>query len=338
VVAVSAVRQAAIRWGVLGTGGIAAAFVEDLARLPGAEMVAVGSRNPTTAEAFAARFNVPHRFGSYEELVVDPDVDAVYVATPHPFHHAGASLSLQADKPVLVEKPFTLNASQAWDLISEARDRDVFLMEAMWTRFLPHIVTIDQLVRHGRLGEVRSITADLGGFAPVDPRSRLFDPRLGGGALLDIGVYLVSFAHLILGAPQRILASSNRSSTGVDSQTSVTLEYAGGQQALLLVSFETNTPGRAVINGTRARIEIDGPFFRPASFRVIDRDGSVESWSKPHDGIGLRHQAEEVARCLSQGLRESTRMPLSETMAVMTTLDRIRDRIGLSYPSTTSTT
>jgi predicted dehydrogenase len=327
-----------LRWGVLGTGGIASAFVEDLKGLAGAETVAVGSRSRTTAEAFAARFGVPHSFGSYEELVTDPHVEAVYVATPHPFHHACALLALQAGKPVVVEKPFTLNASQALDLVSEARARGIFLMEAMWTRFLPHMVKIDQLVRHGRLGEVRSITADLGGFAAVDPRSRLYDPRLGGGALLDIGVYLVSFAHLILGAPQRILASSNRTVAGVDSQTAVTLEYPTGGQALLLMSFEADTPGRAVINGTQARLEIDGPFFRPAGFRIIDRDGKVESWSEPHEGVGLRHQAKEVADCIRLGRRESDRMPLDETLAVMTTLDRIRDRIGLSYPSITSET
>jgi predicted dehydrogenase len=334
VAALSTARgTSAIRWGVLGTGAIAAAFATDLELLPEAETVAIGSRSRATAEAFAARLKIPHSFGSYEQLVTDPAVDAVYVATPHPFHHACALLALEAGKPVLVEKPFTLNASQAWDLISEARVRDIFLMEAMWTRFLPHIVEIDQLVRQGRLGEIRSITADLGGFATIDSRSRFFDPLLGGGALLDIGVYLVSFAHLILGTPQRILASSNRSVTGVDSQTSVTLEYANGQHALLLTSFEANTPGCAVINGTDARIEIEGPFFRPAGFRVVDRDGQVESWSEPHEGIGLRHQAREVGQCITQGLTESARMPLSETLAVMTTLDRIRDRIGLSYPS-----
>jgi predicted dehydrogenase len=317
----------------MGTGGIAHAFATDLALLPDARIVAVGSRTQASADAFADRFDIPRRHASYADLASDPDVDAVYVATPHPDHHRSAQLAIQAGKATLVEKPFTVNAFEALDLISEARTRQTFLMEAMWTRFLPHVVRIREIIGSGRIGEVRSLTADFGSWSPPDPTHRSYDPELGGGALLDLGIYPVSFASMLFGTPTSVLAASHPAFTGVDAQTSVILAYAGGQQAVLLTSLEARTSNRASINGTRARIEIDADFFAPTTFRVIDLDGREEPYDVPHEGRGLRHQAAEVGRCLAASLTESPVLPLSETLAVMETLDAIRRQIGLTYPS-----
>jgi len=322
-----------IRWGIIGTGGIAATFAGDLALLPDAELVAVGSRSQETADRFGDRFDVMRRFASYEELVADADVDAVYVSTPHPMHHSAALLAIRAGKAVLVEKPFTINAGEARELVAEARSRGTFLMEAMWTRFLPHVVKIRELLAQGRLGDVRSVLADHGQWFTKDAEHRLFAPALGGGALLDLGIYPISFASMIFGRPTKITAVSDQAFTGVDAQTSVLLQYGAGQQAVLFTSLETRSPNWAAINGTDARIEIDGVFYAPSNFRVVHRDGGVERFNVPHDGQGLRHQAAEVGRCLREGRTESEILSLDETVAIMETLDEVRRQIGLRYPS-----
>lgn len=323
------------RWGIIGTGGIAAAFLTDLALLPESEAVAVavGSRTQASAAEFAARFGVPRAFGSYAELVADPDVDAVYVSTPHPMHHAAALLAIRAGKACLVEKPFTLNAAEARDLIDEATAYSTFLMEAMWTRFLPHVARVRDLISQGRIGDVRSFLADFGERFPEDPRHRSYDPGLGGGALLDLGIYPLSFASMLFGTPRTVTAVSDPAFTGVDSQTSVILQYDGGQHAVLFTSLEARTPNTASINGTLGRIEIEGDFLAPAAFRVISTDGSSERIDLPHAGRGLRHQASEVGRCLRAGLLQSPVMPLAETVSIMVAADEIRRQIGLVYPT-----
>jgi predicted dehydrogenase len=322
-----------LRWGIIGTGGIASAFATDLALLPTADIVAVGSRTQHGADTFGERFAIAHRYPSYEELANDPDIDAVYVATPHPAHAACALLAIRAGKAVLVEKPFTLNSTQARDLVTEARTRGTFLMEAMWTRFLPHVVRIRQLIAENRLGDVRSLTADFGEHFTEDPTHRSYAPTLGGGALLDLGVYPISFASMLFGPPNAITARSHPAFTGVDSQTSVILEYAGGRQAILFTTLEGYTSNRASINGRDARIEIAADFFAPTSFKLIERHGAVEIHNIAHVGRGLRHQAAEVARCVDAGLTESPSMPLNETLTIMDTLDEIRHQIGLQYPA-----
>jgi predicted dehydrogenase len=327
-----------LRWGIIGTGGIASAFATDLALLPSADIVAVGSRTQHHADTFGERFAIAHRYPSYEELVNDPDIDAVYVATPHPAHAACALLAIRAGKAVLVEKPFTLNATQARELITEARHRGTFVMEAMWTRFLPHMVRIRQLITDNRLGDIRSLTADFGEHFTEDPTHRSYNPTLGGGALLDLGVYPISFASMLFGPPQAITARSHPAFTGVDSQTSVILQYPGGRHALLFTTLEGYTSNRASINGRDARIEIAADFFAPTSFRLIERTGQVEIHNIAHTGRGLRHQAAEVARCIDTGLTESPHMPLNETITIMETLDEIRHQIGLQYPAETTPT
>jgi predicted dehydrogenase len=322
-----------IRWGILGTGAIATAFATDLALLPDAELVAVGSRAMSSAGAFANRFAIRRRYDTYAALVADDEIDAVYVATPHPAHRACALLAIEAGKAVLVEKPFTLNAAEAHELIVEATARRTFLMEAMWTRFLPHVVRIRELVAEGRLGAVRSFTADFGGQAPNDMTHRAWALELGGGALLDLGIYPLSFASMLFGAPTTVTAASELAVTGVDAQTAVVLEYERGELAVLFTTLETATARRASINGADARIDIESEFFAPTRFRVIDRTGAEELYDIAHEGRGLRHQAAEVGRCMRASLTESPVLPLAETLSIMEVMDNVRSQIGLVYPS-----
>jgi predicted dehydrogenase len=312
-----------LRWGVIGTGGIAATFAADLELTDSGRVVAVGSRAMDTAERFAERFAIPNRHGSYEALVLDPEVDVVYVATPHPQHHDCAQLALGAGKPVLVEKPFTLNAVQARDLVAVARAEDRFLMEAMWTRFLPHVGQIRRLLAEGALGEIVMVSADHGQWFEEDSDFRLFAPELGGGALLDLGVYPVSFASMVLGTPERIVSVATPAFTGVDGQTSMLFAYASGAQAVLTCTLRAKSPTRAAIVGTEARIEVDGDFYAPTSFTLISRAGEQRRFDAPHEGRGLRHQADEVARCLREGLLESPLMPLDESISIMETMDAV---------------
>jgi predicted dehydrogenase len=322
-----------IRWGILATGGIARDFTRDLALLPDAQVVAVGSRTQASADAFGDAFGVPHRHPSYQALVEDPDVDAVYVSTPHPGHRDAALLAIEAGKAVLVEKPFTMDAAQAGELIDAARAGGTFLMEAMWTRFLPHIARLREILAAGTLGELVYLTAEHGQWFARDPEFRLFAPSLGGGALLDLGIYPVSFANLVLGPPARITAVSDPAFTGVDATTSMILQYEGGAHAVLTTSLSAQSNNPAAIYGTEARVEIDGWFYQPNTFRVIARDGrELERYAEPHVGHGLRHEAAEVGRCLRLGLTESPLLPLAETLSIMGTLDEVRRQIGLTYP------
>jgi predicted dehydrogenase len=312
-----------VRWGILGTGGIADAFADDLRRTDSATVVAVGSRSQSSADRFADRFDIPNRHASYEALVADPDVDVVYVATPHPMHHDNALSALRAGKPVLVEKPFTMTAAEARDLVAVAREAGLFLMEAMWTRFLPHVAKIREWIADGLLGEIVTVTADHGQWFAEDPEFRLFAPALGGGALLDLGVYPVSFASMVLGEPQRIVTMSDPAFTGVDAQTSMLFGYQSGAQAVLTTTLRAKSPTRAAIVGTEARIEVDGDFYRPTSVTLIPRNGEPTTFSEPHEGVGLRHQADEVATRLAAGEAESPLMPLDETITIMSTMDTV---------------
>ena len=321
-----------IRWGVIGTGGIASAFVEDLRLLPDAEVVAVGSRRASSAEAFAREHTVPKAHPSYAELVADEDVDVVYVSTIHPGHHDAALLAIDAGKAVLLEKPFTMDAAEAQSLVDAARARGVFLMEAMWARFVPHMVRVRELLAAGALGDVRLVIADHCQWFPGDPTHRLLAPDLGGGALLDLGIYPVSFASMVLGEPAAVTALCTAAVTGGDATTSMRMQYDGGAQAVLTTTLSAVGPNRAAVVGTEARLEIDSVFYAPSSFTLTRRDGSVERFEQPHEGQGLRHEAAEVMACLRDGRLESDVLPLDETVAVMRTMDEVRRQIGLTYP------
>ncbi|MGC1418755.1 MAG: Gfo/Idh/MocA family oxidoreductase [Acidimicrobiales bacterium] len=311
-----------LRWGIIGTGGIAHTFAHDLEHTD-AVVSAVGSRSQASAEAFGAEFDVPGRYGSYRAVVEDPAVDAVYVATPHPMHCENALLALKNGKPVLVEKPFTMTAAEARELVMVARSEKLFLMEAMWTRFLPHVIAVRELLAKGVLGDIVSVEADHGQWFEKDPNFRLFAPELGGGALLDLGVYPVSFASMVLGTPKSVAASVTPAFTGVDATTSMLFGYDSGAQAVLTCTSLARSETRASIVGTEGRIEIMGDFYAPTSFILKLRRGDSELFEFTTPGRGLHYQAIEVARCIRIGELESASMPLDESISIMETMEKV---------------
>lgn len=317
-----------VRFAVIGTGRIAAAFTDDLRLLQDAEMVAVGSRNRSSADAFASRFGLPRAHPSYEALVADTGVDVVSVATPHPWHAPVALQAIAAGKALLVEKPFTMTGDEAQQVVDAARAAGTFCMEAMWARFNPHLVRVREVLASGELGEITTVIVDHGQWFAPDAEHRLFAPALGGGALLDLGIYPISFASMVLGTPSRVTARASRAFTGVDAQTSVLLEHPGGAHAVLTTTLRAASPNRASIVGTDGRLEIDGTWYAPTSFTVTPRVGAPWTYDEPHEGQGLRHEATEVVRCLRAGLTESPVMPLDETVAIMRTLDEVRRQIA----------
>jgi len=321
-----------VRWGILGTGAIARQFVQGLNSLPEAEVLAVGSRSRASAKKFADKRNIPHRHAGYDDLASDPDIDVVYVATPHPFHAENATLCLEAGKAVLCEKPFSVNAAQAERVVGLAREKGLFLMEGMWTRFFPLMGEVRRLVSEGAIGELRMLNVDFGFRAGLDPASRLFDPKLGGGALLDVGVYCVSFASMILDPPSRSVGLAHLGETGVDEQASIILEHEGGRLANLSIGIRTATPQEATIMGTEGYVKIHAPWWRPMSMTVSRPGEEDETIEAPVSGNGFNYEAAEVIRCLRAGQTESDIMPLDETISVMRTMDGIRDAWGLRYP------
>jgi predicted dehydrogenase len=312
-----------LRWGIIGTGGIARTFARDLALTGVGVVTAVGSRTQSSADAFASEHSIPRGYDSYERLVTDAEVDVVYVATPHPMHYDNASLALEHGKPVLVEKAFTMTSDQARRLVATAREKRLFLMEAMWTRCLPNIIEIRALIARGDLGRVISVEADHGQWFESDPEFRLFNPLLGGGAMLDLGVYPVSFASMILGPPRRVAALTQPAFTGVDGSVAMVFGYDSGAQAVLSCTSGARTPTRASISGTEARIEIGGSFYAPGPFTLVLRNGQERTFEFASVGRGLHYEAAEVARCIEQGMLESSMMPLDETISIMETMEQV---------------
>lgn len=324
-----------VRWGILATGGIAASFTANLLDMPDAEVVAVASRSDASAKAFAERFGIPRAYGEWAALAEDKDIDVVYVATPHASHRTAAGLCLESGRAVLCEKAFTLNAREARELVTLARRRGVFLMEAMWMYCHPLIRRMKALVDDGAIGEVRTVQADFGLAGPFPPSHRLRDPAQGGGSLLDLGVYPVSFAQLLLGEPSGVSARATLSEEGVDLQTGMLLSYESGAHALLHCSINAGTPVTASVTGSRGRIDIPNGFFSPERF-VLHRDGRdpEDFVASPEHGPrdSYRHEAAEVMHRLRAGDTESPLVPLDGTLAVMRTLDTVRERIGVRYP------
>jgi predicted dehydrogenase len=321
-----------LRWGILATGGIAAAFASDL-RTAGLDLVAVGSRSQESADAFASRFDIAHAHPSYEALVADPDVDIVYVSTPHPMHHENAKLALEAGKHVLVEKAFTLNRQEAEDLQRLAAERGLLVMEAMWTRYLPHMVRIREIIEAGTLGEIRAVTADHTQKLPTDPAHRLNALELGGGALLDLGIYPISFIWDVLGAPTTVTAVGRLVETGADSEVATIMTHEGGAISTSLSSSRAAGPNTASIVGTDARIDIDEVWYTPTTFRVVLPDGTVaEEYASDVAGRGMEYQAMAAERLVREGTIEGDILPIAESAAIMGTLDEIRAQIGVRYP------
>lgn len=325
--------ESALRWGVLGTGWVAHMMTADLVE-NGITVAAAGSRAQASADAFAAEFGIPTAYGSYEALVADPTVDVIYVTTPNPFHFPHATLALNAGKHVLLEKPFTVNARQARKLVDLAAEKNLVLLEGMWTRFVPHMIRIREIIAAGTIGEVRTVIADHNQKLSSDPRHRINDPALAGGALLDLGIYPVSLAVDLLGEPSEVHAIAAKTATGVDRQTAILLGYPNGQQAVLHCALDTEGPNTATILGTAGWIAIDPTWHDATTFTVFDtQENIVERYTKPVPGRGMHFQAIELERLAAAGLIAGEILPPAQTIAVMQVLDDIRERIGLVYPA-----
>ena len=321
--------QRRIGWGVLGPGAIASKFASDLKQLSDARLTAVGSRSLERATVFAEKHGFERAYGSYEELVSDADVEVVYVATPHPYHREHTLLCLRSGKAVLCEKPMAVNAMQATDMVSCARERGLFLMEAMWTRALPVIQQVRQWIREQRIGEVRMLTADFGFRTAWRPEGRLLNPALAGGTLLDVGVYTIALASMVFDAPPvEIQAAAHVGSTGVDEQTAMLFRHENGALALLSCAVRTNTPQAARIDGTEGTIEI--PAFWHATAATLRRPGAdaVEFSAS----AGYHYEAAEVMSHLRAGRTESDLIPLDESLSIAHVMDLVRAQIGQVPP------
>jgi predicted dehydrogenase len=321
-----------LSWGVLGAGGIAKTFVADC-KAAGINMAAVASRSLDKAKQFAADADIDVAYGSYEELVEDPNIDIVYVATLHPTHAEHAILAINAGKHVLVEKPFTLNAREAQQVAAAATAKGVFAMEAMWTRFLPSMLRIEQSIASGELGELRALQADHSQYLPYTKAPRLHEPELGGGALLDLGVYPVSFANQLFGKPAHISSRAKLTDKGVDEIVSAIFTYESGAEAVVQSNFMALGSNRATVIGSEGRIEIDSVWYNQASFSRFDSQGAlVERYETKIAGRGMHFQALEVEKCIAENKQQSDRMSLDESIQIMQVMDEIRAQVGVIYP------
>ena len=321
-----------LRIGILGTGRMAHAFAAGLGETDLAALVAVGSRTAEAAHRFAGAFDIERVHAGYVNLAADPEVDLVYISSPHSLHSEHSLLCLDAGKAVLCEKPFAINAREARKVIDRARERRLFLMEAMWTRFIPAIVRLRELLAGGAIGTPTLLVAGGAFVADYDPAFYLFRPELGGGVLLDAGVYLVSLASMVFGAPAQTLATGNIGVHGVDDHDAVLLRHAGGELSSLYVSLKAKLPPDVTICGDRGKLYVHAPLFAPAKLTVSADGAGEELIELPFQGNGYHFQVEEVARCMREGLTESPVMSLNETLTIMQTMDEIRQQIGLRYP------
>lgn len=322
-----------IRWGIIGTGSIAHKFAEGLGVLEDAELIAVASRRQESADKFGGEFDVPHRHVGAENIASDKDVDVVYIATPHPMHKNGTLVCLDGDKAVLCEKPLAMNTSEVMEMVTRARDKGLFLMEAMWTHFFPAMAKVREIVSSGAIGDVRLVQSNFCFRCGWNPDGRLLNPQLGGGALLDIGVYNVALAQMIYGRrPTRISSMAHIGETGVDEQSSMILGYEDGAMSVLTTAIRTSTPHEAVVYGTDGFIKIPHLFWQPD--RIIVKTGQDAEKEIAFDrlGNGYNYEAAAVMQCLRSGELESRILPLDMSVAVIKTMDEIRRQWGLVYP------
>lgn len=321
-----------VRWGIIGPGGIAARFAAAMRLVEGGEIVAVASRSKRRGRDFAKRHGVARAYEGSEGLLADADVDAVYVATPHVRHEADTLAALAAGKHVLCEKPFALDADQARRMADAARTADRFLMEAMWSRFLPPYRILRELLDAGAIGQPLVVEADFGFRARFDPHHRLFDPALGGGALLDVGIYPVQLCCDVLGPPDRVVADGVVGETGVDELVAAVLHHRDGGLGIAKAATRASLANTARITGTDGWIDLPAPMHCPPSL-ALHRADRVDAFDAPWEGDGLRFEIEEVHRCLAAGERESSVMPLAESVALMGVLDEVRRQLGVAYPA-----
>lgn len=325
-----------IRWGILGCGRIARKFAADLRLVDDAELTAIASRNTETLELFAKDFPCKHHHNSYEALAANDDVDVVYIATPHSHHYQHTMLCLNHDRAVLCEKAFAINSRQANEMINTAKERKVFLMEAFWTKFLPHYKKLQDLLQQKTLGDIKSVLINFGFRTSEKSPQRLFDPLLGGGTLLDIGVYNVFMTLSVLGKPDSIEATMTASPTGVDEQIAVLFKYNNGAMAQLFSSFASNLPTQAEINGTEGCITLTTRFYEPSATIQLSKKIPYEREVVPVEkkgGFGYHYEARHVNECLRKGLIESPVMTHADTLLLMEILDIIRNKARIEYPA-----
>ena len=323
-----------IRWGILGAGRIARKFASDLRLVADAELIAVGSRTRQSADEFGKEFGLSYCHNSYEALAQNPEVDVIYIATPHVLHYENTILCLMNKKAVLCEKPFAMNIRQTREMINLARDNKVFLMEALWTKFHPHFLKMKEMIGQGMLGEIKSVLVNFG-FKPQAPvPERLFDPALGGGTLLDIGIYNVFVAMSVLGVPDHIEASITPTATGVDEQCAILFKYKNGAMAQLFSTFASNLATEADIAGTEGRIRLTSRFYEPSSTVDYYADRADNKELIPvykETGFGYQYEARHVNACLKKGMTESNVVTFTDTLQLMETLDKIRGIAGIRY-------
>lgn len=322
-----------VRWGILGTGKISRAFATALKDTPGAVLAGVASRDAGGAVAFGAEFGVTAQacYGSYQALADASDIDIIYIGTPHPVHAANAIMALNGGKAVLCEKPFTMNRREAERVVALAREKKLFLMEAMWTRYLPALDEVKRIIAAGEIGVPRQVIADFGFMTAVGPEHRLLNPELGGGAVLDLGIYPLSIAAYLLGPVTSVQAQAEIGPTGVDVQTGFVMKHAAGGMSVCSCSLRARTPAELTVAGEHGYIRLNTMFHRPPSVTVTLADGTSRTVPTPYVGNGYAYEAIEAGRCLREGLLESPRMPLDESLALMDVLDTIRGQISLSY-------
>ncbi len=324
-----------INWGIIGTGMIAGKMVEGISVLPDAEIKAIASRSIKRAREFALKHRIETAYGTYEEIARDPDIDVIYVATPHPYHCENTLMCLERGKAVLCEKPFAMNEKEVLRMISKAREKGVFLMEALWTRFLPSIVKTLELIASGELGDVRHIQSDFGIKRTFDPRHRAFNKELGGGSLLDLGIYPLFLTLLLWGEPDLISAVPDIGSTDVDESLALTLKYNDGRIATLFSSFTVNSTVETHICGTRGRLKLNRWWFSPVTLELAKGEGDTRTIDPHAVGNGYNYEAEEVIRCLRSGKKESSLLPLTFSLRLIRLMDRIRKEIALVYAADT---
>ena len=322
-----------VRWGILGCGSIAQKFVDDLKQVDGCKLVAAGSRNIEKAKAFQELNNAELSFGSYKELAQCEEVDVIYIATPHPMHKANTILCLENGKHVLCEKPFAMNVEEVKEMVEAAKSNKRFLMEAIWTQFLPYMQKLKQVIRDGAIGEIQMIEADFGFKADYNPNGRLFNPSLGGGALLDIGIYPLFLCHTLLGKPDEISASAQIGDTGVDESSAMNLKWKSGAMASLLSTVLCDTKCEAKIFGTEAYIEIDSRWHESKSFSIKNRDGILEKFQFNDSYKGYAYEIMAVNKSIQKGELENPELTLEFSLNLMKDLDSIRSYIGLTYPN-----
>jgi predicted dehydrogenase len=322
-----------IRWGILGCGKIASKFASDLKLVADAELTAVASLSPDRGKEFASRFGARLVFNSYESLTSSPEVDVIYVATPHGFHHEHVMLCLNNGKAVLCEKAFALNSAQLSEMVQLARKKNVFLMEAFWTKFLPQFIEVGKLVDSKAIGDIKLIQADFGFKAATPTPQRLYDPKLGGGSLLDIGIYPVFLAQSLLGKPIEIQAMISKYESGVDEQCVMTMRFNGGALAVLSSTFAVDTPVEAMIAGTEGRIQMKNRFHNAiGTVEVVSGRDEVKIIDhQREEGFGYQFEARHVGECLRKGLTESPVMSLKDSIELMETLDKVRKICGIRY-------